>query len=899
MLRLTTLGPTSSRLDGTELKHFAAHKQKFALLVYIAVEGPVSRDRVISLFWPEREEERARHSLSQVLYALRREFGDKCFRFEGESLGVELEQVVIDALEFEAAARQGAWDRAVESYQGLFLEQFYLPRTREFNEWLDNYRTRLGRLANKAFSRAVQAQRDLGDIDDAAAIAGRWVGLAPLEDEAQHAHIALLAQLGRRNEALRHYDGYRDRLARELQVEPLEETVELVEQIRAGKTINFRPLDGAGVETGTLEDDAGSDLPAVDPSDRVSERSPNESKLSWAKFVNDLRSRHLLKVAIAYLAFGAVLLEVVDTLIDNGMLWAGLFAPLVVTLAVGLPLVLFIAWVRESPASFERYPSKRWPRWLANIRTSYIVAFLSVFAIALLFRFLPPRTDGPMLLSESAIYPATEIAVLYLEDNSEGGKNAHLARAFTTALITRLADVDTLGVRSASALKSVESGVSLQELVQRLEVGTVLEGDMVAAGDSLRITIQLLDARDLTQFASVVVHGSRTDPFNLLDDLAMRTAEALREKLGVEILVRELRAGTSSVEAWDNVQRSHHLRDQAQNLWESGDSAAALEALDQADLLLQRAELLDPDWLEPLLQRGWVAATRARQLGGPRYRDIEIRSASAGLGIANRALAVGPESPDAFELRGVLHMFLWESAGASADDTLLIAAESDLRAAISLEPNRVRALNYLARILQETSRFDEAKLMAHRAYEADAFFSEGIRPVFRLCYLYYQLEELEAASAWCREANRRHPGTTSILEIELQLLASPLGDTPNIERAWRLAREREASYPPQGREDIRAVGLMYVAAVIARAGMKDSAGSVIAAARAADLNNEPLVDYNEANVRQHLGETEKAIRLLELYLRADPKWRVVLPTDWYFKDLWDHPDYRRLWEQPG
>ena len=100
-------------------------------------------------------------------------------------------------------------------------------------------------------------------------------------------------------------------------------------------------------------------------------------------------------------------------------------------------------------------------------------------------------------------------------------------------------------------------------------------------------------------------------------------------------------------------------------------------------------------------------------------------------------------------------MFLWESAGASADDTLLIAAESDLRAAISLEPNRVRALNYLARILQETFRFDEAKLMAHRAYEADAFFSEGIRPVFRLCYLYHQPHHERTLQGACPKSWRR------------------------------------------------------------------------------------------------------------------------------------------------
>jgi DNA-binding SARP family transcriptional activator len=76
MIQIKTLGRSAIFRDGTELKELEAQKQKVAILLYLAMEGAVSRDRLLTMFWPERSQEKARHSLSQVLYALRQELGE-------------------------------------------------------------------------------------------------------------------------------------------------------------------------------------------------------------------------------------------------------------------------------------------------------------------------------------------------------------------------------------------------------------------------------------------------------------------------------------------------------------------------------------------------------------------------------------------------------------------------------------------------------------------------------------------------------------------------------------------------------------------------------------------------------------------------------------------------------
>ena len=56
--------------------------QRLAILAVLAAEGDrrVSRERLTGLFWPDVDEERARHSLRQALYTLRQEVGREVVR---------------------------------------------------------------------------------------------------------------------------------------------------------------------------------------------------------------------------------------------------------------------------------------------------------------------------------------------------------------------------------------------------------------------------------------------------------------------------------------------------------------------------------------------------------------------------------------------------------------------------------------------------------------------------------------------------------------------------------------------------------------------------------------------------------------------------------------------------
>ena len=77
-VELSFLGYFEAKRDGLPMPGFATHKAR-ALLAYLAVEAgrPHSRERLASLFWPERSEEQAHTSLRNALTELRHTLGEK------------------------------------------------------------------------------------------------------------------------------------------------------------------------------------------------------------------------------------------------------------------------------------------------------------------------------------------------------------------------------------------------------------------------------------------------------------------------------------------------------------------------------------------------------------------------------------------------------------------------------------------------------------------------------------------------------------------------------------------------------------------------------------------------------------------------------------------------------
>lgn len=185
------------------------------------------RERLTALLWGDRDEEQARGSLRQALAELRRLLGDGVLRSDRETVALDGATLTVDAEELIRLAGKGELVQATDLYRGDLLDGVNLPDA-EFSEWLLLEHTRLHDHAVGLLSRLLDRQTG----EAAISTARRLLELDPLREAVHRRLMRLYAARNDRVSALRQYQACRDRLQRELGINPAEETEQLCRQIQ-------------------------------------------------------------------------------------------------------------------------------------------------------------------------------------------------------------------------------------------------------------------------------------------------------------------------------------------------------------------------------------------------------------------------------------------------------------------------------------------------------------------------------------------------------------------------------------------------------------------------------------------------------------------------------------------
>jgi tetratricopeptide (TPR) repeat protein len=246
---------------------------------------------------------------------------------------------------------------------------------------------------------------------------------------------------------------------------------------------------------------------------------------------------------------------------------------------------------------------------------------------------------------------------------------------------------------------------------------------------------------------------------------------------------RQIRAGTTVVEAWELVLRAEAGRKDSERLLLAGDARAARRELERADSLLNVAERTDPDWIDPPVLRGWLAIDDANIMRGE-HPDLIVDRLRVGLVHAERALGSAPENAAALEIAGKLRVKIADYDAADAA-ILRERAERDLRAAVEIDPRRPLAWTGLGEVLWRRGEFTEARYMAERAQEVDSFLTGSPETqLSNLIQIDFDLEHWESATAGCENGRRLFPQDRWFDACALSLLSWTEIDDPQPDRAW-------------------------------------------------------------------------------------------------------------------
>src|SRR5437667_9010193 len=145
MLRLQTLGALTLERDGVPLDGSAPPRRLLALLAVVAGHGAhgLTRDKLLAYLWPESDTPRARNSLKQALFSLRRILGPCALVSSGDVVRLDPTAIQVDLWEFEAALDRGHAAEAVAVYDGPFLDGFFVAGLGDLEQWIEGERRRL------------------------------------------------------------------------------------------------------------------------------------------------------------------------------------------------------------------------------------------------------------------------------------------------------------------------------------------------------------------------------------------------------------------------------------------------------------------------------------------------------------------------------------------------------------------------------------------------------------------------------------------------------------------------------------------------------------------------------------------------------------------------------------
>ncbi|HXW96433.1 MAG TPA: BTAD domain-containing putative transcriptional regulator, partial [Gemmatimonadales bacterium] len=179
-IRIQALGGLAVFEGGRPLGGNAQQPRRLAVLAVLARAGDrgVSRDRLAALLWEDADEDRARRSLNQALYALRHDLGSEDAILGTRDLRLNPEIVEVDLTQFETATACGAFEEAARLYTGPFLGDFHLAGVPAFARWADEERAGLAAEYRRILEAVAGAA---GKRDDRSAAVLWWRRLAALD----------------------------------------------------------------------------------------------------------------------------------------------------------------------------------------------------------------------------------------------------------------------------------------------------------------------------------------------------------------------------------------------------------------------------------------------------------------------------------------------------------------------------------------------------------------------------------------------------------------------------------------------------------------------------------------------------------------------------------------------
>ena len=278
------------------------------------------------------------------------------------------------------------------------------------------------------------------------------------------------------------------------------------------------------------------------------------------------------------------------------------------------------------------------------------------------------------------------IAVLPFSDLSSQGDQEYFADGLSEEILNVLVGVDDLTVASRTSSFQFKNGeLGLPDIAAKLGVTYVLEGSVRKAGQTIRVTGQLIEAGTDRHLWSDTFDRELTTEnlFAIQDEIATAIVEALRLELGVPedgMVMDPVGVATENLSAYDKFLRG---RDMFHGRNELSDISGSIT-------LFEKAIEEDSDFA---LGWQWLGAAYSVASGWGLHKTVPRDYPALARQAAERALELDPNLAFAHGVRGF-------SAIIEPGGDYLFAMEQ-MERGLELEPNNVTLVHWYGIVLRE------------------------------------------------------------------------------------------------------------------------------------------------------------------------------------------------------
>ena len=350
------------------------------------------------------------------------------------------------------------------------------------------------------------------------------------------------------------------------------------------------------------------------------------------------------------------------------------------------------------------------------------------------------------------------VAVLPLKNMSPDPNDEYFADGMTEELITSLSSVTELTVIARTSVMQYKNAPKrVADVGRELSVGTVIEGSVRKAGNKVRITVQMIDAKNEGHLWAQNYDKQLDDVFVVQSEVAEKVAEALKVKL-VEAEKKRLEKVAERNPAANNIflQGMFYMNKRTP------------EAMKKSIELFEEAVRMDPSFA--LAYAGIAQAYNI--IASNVYQDPLIFFPKA-KEYALKALSLDDDLAEAHAVLAAVY---------SGFDRDIDRSDAEFRRAIELNPSYPTAHQWLSQLLNWQGRFEEgfAEIMkAHELSPLSLIINTNISDG-----RYYR-REYEMGIEQAKKVIEMDPSFVSAYPSLLQNLVW----SGRVEEAWKVAEE--------------------------------------------------------------------------------------------------------------